>query len=105
MLFEFNSYLTSATDEIDYDFARHCTLVKGVVGIDDYDPDASDKAEFDLETDGTSVFDQTLSYGRSKNFQLRVAGVLRFSALVTMYSNANNDINMADVGNPSVLCY
>jgi hypothetical protein len=105
ILFGFNSYLTPETDEIDYDVARHCTLVKGVIGIDDYDPDPSDTAEFNLETDGTSVFDQTFSYGQSKNIELGVAGVLRFSILVTMNSNADNDINLADMGNPSVLCY
>jgi hypothetical protein len=100
MLFQF---VDVETDEIDYNFARHCTQVKGVLGIDDNEPNASYTAEFNLETDGTSIFDQTLSYGQSRNFKLPVTGVLRFSILLTM--STDGDVSLADVGNPSVLCY
>lgn len=104
LLFVFNSYATPQTDTSQYNLSRSCSELKGVFGIDDTDPDPTDSAEFNLQADGTSIFDQTLPIGQSAPFDINVAGVLRLTINITFDSNAGNVINRADVGNPEVLC-
>jgi hypothetical protein len=80
--FSGNAAISDLTQSVGYNLARRCYRLKAVVGIDDNSPSGS-VGEFVMQTDGNSVFDNSLGLGQDQPISFDVADVMYLDLLAT----------------------
>jgi len=87
---------------VSYNLAKHCTELQATLGMDDTNPVPTDTAEFVVQNDGTTSFDQMIRFGEALPIVVSVTGVLRLSLNATF--NATAYSAQLDLANAQLLC-